>query len=205
MPSTAYIETLWPSQPDIRYKALRATVLLLLGSGLLTLSAKIQVPFWPVPMTMQTFAIMVLGAALGARLGAAAVVLYIMEGMVGLPVFANTPPQVPSPAYLMGPTGGFLASFVVAAFMIGFVADRGWLKKPFLFASVLIIANVLILALGGLWMALFAKLASGATGMGFENAYLKGIEPFLLSTVFKTMLAALALPLLAQVFTKFKK
>src|SRR3712207_1567628 len=106
---------LWPAGQGVGGAAGRAAALMLLGSALLAISAKIQVPLPPVPMTMQTLVVLLIGATYGWRLGGATTLLYIAEGMLGLPVFANTPPQVASPAYLLGPTGGYLAGYVAAA------------------------------------------------------------------------------------------
>jgi len=95
-------------------------VLLVLGASLLlTLSAKIQVPFWPVPMTMQSYMVLVLGMALGPRLGPAAVAVYLAQGAIGLPVFAGTPEKGIGLAYMAGPTGGYLLGFFVAAVITG--------------------------------------------------------------------------------------
>ena len=107
----------------------RQALLVLAGSVLLWISAKVQVPFWPVPMTLQTLAVLGLAAALGRRLGVAAVVLYLMEGALGLPVFAGTPEKGIGLAYMAGPTGGYLAGFVLAAFIVGTLAERGLTKR----------------------------------------------------------------------------
>src|SRR5919112_5140412 len=117
---------LWPARDNRLAAALRAVVLALLGSALLAISAKIQVPLPPVPMTMQTLVVLLIGATYGWRLGGATTLLYLVEGMLGLPVFANTPPAVASPAYLLGPTGGYLVGYVAAAVVMGFLAERGW-------------------------------------------------------------------------------
>ena len=112
-----YIDTLWPRAGETGGHAatLRFAALAVLGSALFALSAKIQVPFWPVPMTMQTYVVLALAAAFGARLGAATVALYLAEGAAGLPVFANVSTGI---TYMMGPTGGYLAGFLAAALAI---------------------------------------------------------------------------------------
>ena len=101
---------LWPQTAKGRF--LRMAVLAIAGAALLTLAAKIRVPFYPVPMTLQTLVVPLIACAYGSRLGAATILLYIAEGMAGLPVFTNTPPQIASPAYLLGPTGGYLIGWV---------------------------------------------------------------------------------------------
>ena len=89
---------------------------------LLAISAKVQVPFWPVPMTMQTFVVLMLGIAYGSRLGASTGVLYLVEGAIGLPVFAKGA----GIAYLIGPTGGYLIGFVIAMYVVGLLAEKHW-------------------------------------------------------------------------------
>lgn len=181
-----------PAASGARAVLLRNIALAVVGSLLLVISAKIKVPFWPVPMTMQTFAVLGIGAAYGWRLGAATVVLYIAYGVGGLPVFTNTPPVVAGPLYLVGPTGGFLAGFVLAAAIAGWASVRE--------ASVtrmiggLIVANLVILAAGSAWLALGAQMANGATGIGFAKAWAIGVEPFLIGNAVKLALVACLVP-----------
>jgi biotin transport system substrate-specific component len=144
-----FADVLWPAHGVPR--PLRALLLALLGSALLTISAKLEVPFYPVPMTMQTLAVLVLGIAFGARLGAATVLLYLAEGAVGLPVFAGTPELGIGIAYMMGPTGGYLAGFVLSAAITGWLTERrhDW---P---ALVLAVAagSIVVFIPGVLWLA----------------------------------------------------
>ncbi len=105
--------TLWPAGKA--HALLRGLVLAVAGTALLTVSAKIQIPFYPVPMTMQTFVVLALGMAYGWRLGGATLLLYLAEGATGLPVFAGTPEKGIGLAYMLGGTGGYLAGFVLAA------------------------------------------------------------------------------------------
>lgn len=164
----------------------RNVALAIAGSLLLTLSAKLQIPFWPVPMTMQTFVVLVLGTAFGWRLGAATVALYLLEGALGLPVFAGTPERGIGLAYMMGPTGGYLAGFLAAAVLCGRLAERGWDRSVWRTALAMTIGHLLILFLGWAWLA---------TLIGPQKAYLAGVEPFYAATVAKTLLAMVALPL----------
>ena len=99
---------IWPNEVN---RAFRWVALVALGVALLTLSAKFKVPFYPVPVTLQTLAVPLIAAAYGARLGTATVVAYLLAGFVGLPVFTNTPPELASPLYFLGPTGGYLAAY----------------------------------------------------------------------------------------------
>lgn len=164
--------------------------LALLGSILLTLSAKTQVPFWPVPMTMQTFVVLVIGMSCGARLAGATVLLYLCEGAFGLPVFAGTPERGIGLAYMMGPTGGYLAGFLVAAVLVGWLAERGWRRSILRLAAAAAIGHVVMLALGVAWLA---------ASVGWLRAWQLGIEPFLLATLIKTALAAAAILALGRV------
>lgn len=173
---------LWP---ESRTRILPAAAIALAGSLLLTLSAKLQVPFWPVPMTMQTYVVLCLGAALGWRLGTATVLLYLAEGAVGLPVFAGTPEKGLGLAYMMGPTGGYLVGFIAGAALTGWLAERGWDRSIPRMLVAMTIGHVVILAFGWAWLAQL---------IGPEKAWLAGVVPFYAATVFKTLLAALTLP-----------
>jgi biotin transport system substrate-specific component len=175
---------LWPAGARPETGALRAFVLAVVGSLLLTVSAKAQVPFWPVPMTMQTFAVVVIGMAYGWRLGGATVLLYLIEGAAGLPVFSGTPERGIGLAYMVGPTGGYLVGFLVAAVLCGWLAERGWDRRlvPALFAMLL--GHAVIFVFGLSWLA---------QSIGMEKAVAAGFTPFLLGTVVKIALAAAVL------------
>lgn len=161
--------------------ALKIAVPLLLGVALLAVSARVQIPFWPVPMTLQTLAVLVIGAACGARLGAATVLAYIAAGIAGLPVFAGGA----GPAYLFGPTGGYLAGFVAAAWIVGHFADRGHGRSVMEALAVLAIADAAIFALGVGWLA---------AAIGFEAAVAAGLVPFIPAELLKIALAAALWP-----------
>jgi biotin transport system substrate-specific component len=163
----------------------RNVALAIAGSILLIISAKVQVPMWPVPMTMQSFVVLFLGAALGPRLGAASVALYLAQGFSGMPVFAM--PGAGGPAYFLGATGGFLLSFIPAAYIAGAFANKG--ASLARVALGMTLAHSLILALGMAWLAWLAQLASGATGVGLSRAFAAGVEPFILGSVVKVALA----------------
>jgi biotin transport system substrate-specific component len=182
-PSTL-MAALWPAGERTELGALRAVVLAVVGSLLLTVSAKAHVPFWPVPMTMQTFAVVVIGMAYGWRLGGATVLLYLAEGAAGLPVFSGTPERGIGVAYMMGPTGGYLVGFFVAAVVCGWLAERGWDRRlvPALFAMLL--GHAVIFLFGLSWLG---------TLIGMEKAIDAGFTPFLLGTVVKIALAAAVL------------
>jgi biotin transport system substrate-specific component len=180
---------LWPSLAEeaglSRY--LRATVLAVLGSLCMWAAAKIQVPFYPVPMTMTTFVILAVGMAYGWRLGAATVLLYLAEGAAGLPVFAGTPEKGIGLAYMAGPTGGYLAGYVLAALACGWLAERGWDRNVVSTALAMLVGNVLIYVPGLLWLGVL---------FGWDKPILEwGLTPFILGDAAKLALAAIALPL----------
>ncbi|MCG8355356.1 MAG: biotin transporter BioY [Kiloniellales bacterium] len=176
---------LWPAGES--QKLLRGAVLAVVGSMLLAISAKIQVPFYPVPMTMQTFVVLAIGMAYGWRLGAATVLLYLAEGAAGLPVFAGTPEKGLGLAYMLGGTGGYLLGYVLAAGLCGWLAERGWDRHVVWTALAMLAGNVLIYVPGLLWLgALF----------GWDKPILEwGLTPFVLGDLTKLALAAAVLPL----------
>jgi biotin transport system substrate-specific component len=190
-PTRALALAVWPRSIS---PAVQAIVLALVGTAVLALSAKIKVPFYPVPMTLQTFAIMALAAAYGSRLAVVTVVLYLFEGALGLPVFTNTPPAVAGPAYFLGPTGGFLIGFVALAWIVGTAADHGWDRSIAKLLAAMVAADVVVFVLGFAWLAWFATLSNGAAGLGIASAFKFGVAPFLLADLLKIALAALAVP-----------
>ncbi|MEM1363855.1 MAG: biotin transporter BioY [Pseudomonadota bacterium] len=162
--------------------------LVLAGTVLLALSAKIQVPFFPVPMTLQTFAVLFLGFALGAKYAGITLLAYLAEGAAGLPVFAGTPEKGVGLAYMMGPTGGYLLGFVMAAVATGYLAERGWDKLWWKAAIAALIGMVLIYVPGLLWLG---------TIVGWDQPVLAwGLWPFLYGEALKLGLLAFSLPIL---------
>jgi len=154
----------------------RAALLALGGSVALAVSAKIQVPSWPVPMTMQSLTVLMIGVAYGSRLGAAAVLAYLAEGLAGLPVFAGA---VAGPAYMAGPTGGYLAGFVLAAAATGWLVERGWDRSAVRATAALSLGHALVFVPGVLWLAI---------QLGWPRAIAAGLTPFIAATVVKTAL-----------------
>ena len=172
-------DALW--SPAAGSPAVRAIVLAVIGSILLTLSAKIQVPFWPVPMTMQTFVVLVLGVAYGWRLAGATVLLYLAQGALGLPVFAAGG----GPAYMAGPTGGYLVGFLLAAVTVGWLAERGWARSWTSTLAAMLIGTAIIFACGIAWLSTLIGLPKGIDA---------GLKPFLLSEAVKIALATALVP-----------
>lgn len=159
------------------------TVGLVVAFSLITaLSAQIVIPMWPVPITGQTFAVLLTGALLGSRLGAAAMIVYLIEGAVGLPFFRAGGAGL---AHLLGPTGGYLIAFPAAAFITGAFAEHGWDKRFLTAAAAMAIGSVGILLSGWAWLSYFYNPA---------YAFQAGVLPFLLGDVVKISLAAAVLP-----------
>lgn len=161
---------------------------IVLGTVALTIAAKINVPVWPVPVTLQTFAVAALAAAFGWRIGVATVALYILEGMSGLPVFATGG----GPAYILGPTGGFIVGWLPMAYVIGLAADSGASGKPLPLFGAMLLGNAVMFALGFAWLLL---MGAGAAWIDQTNvvasAFEKAVQPFIVWDVLKMALAAL--------------
>ncbi|MCK8785963.1 biotin transporter BioY [Roseomonas sp. NAR14] len=154
----------------------RAALLALGGSLAVAASAQIQVPLHPVPMTLQSLVVLLVGAAYGWRLGGATLALYLAEGLAGLPVFAGFNA---GPAALLGPTGGFLLGFVPAAALAGWLAERGWARGLAGSAAMLLLGHAVIFAAGIAWLA---------TLVGLPTAVAAGLLPFLPGTAVKVAL-----------------
>ena len=173
---------MWPAGTEAGLNAMRAGLLALVGSLLVAVSAQVQVPMYPVPMTMQPFAVIMIGAAYGSRLGAATLLLYMAEGALGLPVFAG---MKGGAAVLMGPTAGYIVGFVLAAGAVGWLAERGWDRNVFATIAAMTIGMALIYIPGVAWLAAL---------IGAEKAIAAGMLPFLIGDAVKIALAAVVLP-----------
>jgi biotin transport system substrate-specific component len=145
---------------------LRFVVLVSLGTLLLAVSARIQVPFWPVKMSMQSFMVLALAAAYGSRLGTAAVMAYLVEGAIGLPVFQSGSGL----AYFTGPTAGYLVGFVLATWVVGSLSERGAMRSALATIGAFLLGDAIIMVLGTAWLSTF---------MGFEKALFAGFLIFL--------------------------
>ena len=169
-------------------KIFKSTLIILVGTALITISAKIKIPFYPVPMTMQTFMILLIGITFGYKIGLATVTLYLLEGMLGLPVFANSPEKGIGMAYFVGPTMGYLIGFLVAVYFAGlFKYDKG-LFNTFI---KLIFSVSFIYIFGIIWLGNL---------IGWEKPLFKlGAEPFLLAELFKILLLLFLTPNLLKI------
>ena len=147
-----------------------------LGSVLLAIAAHVTVPFWPVPMTMQTLVVLAIGAYAGPAVAAAAVLAYLIEGLAGLPVFT----KLGGVAVLLGPTGGYLIGFLPAAVLAGLAARRGWLASIAGAIATFVVADAVLFAFGVGWLAV---------GTGLSKAIAVGLFPFLAGEALKIALA----------------
>ena len=162
-------------------------ILILFATLLLAVSSKIQVPFWPVPMTMQTFVVFIIGMSYGWRLSLFTLLAYLFEGAIGLPVFATGG----GIAYLMGPTAGYLYGMLMAAVVIGYLSERGFSTSYFMCAVSLFIGSIIIFTLGVGYLSSI---------IGFDKAINAGLIPFLPSELFKLALAVAIIPSLSKNF-----
>ena len=171
-------------------KILKYLLIIFLGSILLTISSKIKIPFYPVPMTMQTFVVLFLGMSLGYKIGLATVGLYLLEGIVGLPVFSNSPEKGVGLVYFTGPTMGYLIGFLFATFLAGYFSFKGNILTNFV---KLLVSVSTIYILGIFWLGSL---------IGWDKPVIQlGASPFLLAELFKISILAL----LAKNILKLRK
>ena len=169
-------------------RILKYILVIFLGSILLTISSKIKIPFYPVPMTMQTFVVLFLGMSFGYKVGLATVGLYLVEGIIGLPVFSNSPEKGVGFVYFTGPTMGYLIGFLVAVYFAGlFKYEKGIINTFFK----LIFSVCFIYVLGLIWLGVL---------IGWDKPIFKlGAQPFLLAELFKILLLLFLTPTLLKV------
>ena len=161
-------------------KVLKSILVVLVGSILLTISSKIKIPFYPVPMTMQTFVVLFLGISFGYKIGIATVGLYLIEGIFGLPVFSNSPEKGVGIVYFTGPTMGYLIGFLLATFLAGYLDLKTNIVSIFL---KLILSVSVIYILGLIWLGIL---------IGWDKPIFQlGAAPFLLAELFKILILTL--------------
>ncbi|MFN3683564.1 MAG: biotin transporter BioY [Fimbriimonadaceae bacterium] len=161
----------------------KSVAALLGGATLTALGAQIQIPFYPVPFTLQTLAVLAVSLALGSRLAVAAQATYLLAGAAGLPVFAGFSGGV---ARLAGPTGGYLLGFLAAAWIVGSLADRGWDRTFGRALAACLLGSSAIYLLGASVLSLY---------VGWSGAWMQGVVPFLVADALKAVAAATSLPL----------
>jgi biotin transport system substrate-specific component len=174
-------------------KIIKLTLITIAGSILIAISAKIKIPFYPVPMTMQTFVILFIGITLGYKIGLATVTLYLFEGIIGLPVFASSPEKGIGLVYFIGPTMGYLIGFLLAVYFSGFFKYNEGIINTFL---KLTFSVSFIYILGIIWLG---------TLIGWDKPIFKlGVQPFLLAELFKILLLTFLVPMLLKFKNKLK-
>ncbi|MCP4492097.1 MAG: biotin transporter BioY [Gammaproteobacteria bacterium] len=186
--------TIWPV--ELEKGLFRNITLVFVGSLLLAISSNISIPFYPVPMTMQTLVVLGLGMAYGWKLGGLTVGLYLLEGLAGFPVFSGTPEKGVGLAYMMGGTGGYLLGFVFACVATGFLAERGWDRNAGTTALAMLVGNVIIYIPGLLWLAAL---------YGWDKPIIEwGLTPFVFGDIAKILIASAIMPLCWRVIGKKK-
>ena len=183
----------WLRPLEKRYAIAYEIMLILGGSLVIAVSAQIAVGY-PVPITAQTLAVLMIAALFGSRRGVACLLAYLVEGAVGLPVFAQGKAGL---AAFAGPTGGYLIGFVVAAFGVGLLAEKGWDRRFWSTVLAMVIGNIVIYAFGLAWLSLLP-------GVGFRSAIAGGLYPFIAGDIVKVIIAAAALPSAWKLLRRFK-
>jgi biotin transport system substrate-specific component len=168
----------WPEKSSLVSQALLAVV----GSMIVAVAAHISVPMLPVPMTLQTMAVLAIGATFGARLGAATLALYAVEGAAGMPVFSPIADGYPG---LMGPTGGYIIGFILAAGLVGYLVERGWGRNVGKLFLACIAGAAVLYVPGLLWLGSF---------VGAEKVFEYGLNPFIMGDTVKAAVVALGVP-----------
>ena len=177
--STALINSIFPTTGFSTY--IKNIVLIFFGTLLLAVSSKVQVPFWPVPMTMQTFIVFIIGMSYGSRLAFVTLLVYLIEGAIGLPVFAKGGGLL----YLTGPTAGYLYGMTIAAGVIGYFCERGYSSSYLKSLTSLLIGTVIIFLFGIIYLGSI---------IGYDKALAGGLYPFIPSELFKIALAVVIIP-----------
>jgi biotin transport system substrate-specific component len=156
----------------------------------------VPVPFTSVPLTLQPMVVLLGGLALGSRLGSASQILYLAAGIAGLPVFALSPLLPPGPFRLLGPTGGYLMAYPLAAFVTGYLAERGLDRRYATSVIAMLVGLIVIYAAGAAWLGLFARTATGSAAVGLGAALATGVLPFVIPDLIKLAVAAGLVPAL---------
>ncbi len=180
---------LWPSAT---MSWTRAILLAVCGSLLVAAAAQVSIPMFPVPMTLQTLAVLGVGAAYGARLGAATLVLYAIEGLVGLPFFAGGQAGLFKEGVIIS-SGGYIIGFVLAAALAGWLAEKGWAKNPLKMALGAVLGGAALYVPGLIWLAVWAAKTKGMDASAAIQASIAwGLTPFVLGDIIKAVVAGLS-------------
>jgi len=170
------------TQNSAQLRTITQITMFVAGIAALSLSAHVKIPFYPVPVTMQTLIVLMIGMSYGARLGGATILGYLAAGAAGAPVFAGGAGIV----YMMGTTGGYLAGFFISAVIMGLLAERGWGRNWMTTALAMLAGSAIIYLCGVSWLSSF---------IGLEKAVTFGLLPFIYGDLLKLVIAAAALPM----------
>jgi len=186
--SSTLSQALWPSKDTDAARWLRAAILVSLGVVAMAIAAKVRIPMWPVPITMQTFVVLTVGAAYGAGLGITTMLAYLVVGAMGFDIFTSSSADNNGWSYMTGGSGGYLVGFVLAAGVLGSLAHKGWDRTIPTMALAMLIGSVLIYIPGLIW------LNAQEYSQGWNWTIANGLTPFLVGDALKLALAAVILP-----------
>ena len=183
----------------------RDILLAIAGSLLVAAAAQVKIPFWPVPMTMQTLAVLLVGGAYGARLGAATLGLYLLEGAFGLPFLSSGRASIfdAKIAFLPYSSFGYLLGFILAAWVVGRMAQKGAMSSALNMVGATLIGAILVYIPGLIWLSMWALISQHLTAAdAMQFAYIKGMDPFIPADILKATIAGLGL---AGLWNGFKR
>ena len=181
-------QALWPAKDTDAARWLRAAILVSLGVVAMAIAAKVRIPMWPVPITMQTLVVLTVGAAYGAGLGMVTMIAYLLVGALGFDIFTSSSAENNGLAYMAGGSGGYLLGFVLAAGVLGLLARKGWDRSIPTMALAMLIGSILIYIPGLIW------LNAQTYSQGWDWTIKNGLTPFLVGDALKLALAALVMP-----------
>lgn len=171
-----------------------ASVLFVAALTAAAAQVSVPLPFTSVPFTFQPMIVLLGGLALGPKLGLASQIVYLMAGIAGLPVFAASATLPPGPLRLLGPTGGYLMAYPVAAFVVGYLAERGFSRRYLTSVVAMLAGLAIIYACGVTWLAFFARVGGESAAIGIQAAFVAGVVPFVMADLLKLLAAAGILP-----------
>ena len=192
--ATTLVHTLAGRAESWRRAISVASVLFVAALTATAAQVSVPLPFTSVPFTFQPMIVLLGGLALGSKLGLASQVVYLAAGIAGLPVFAASTILPPGPLRLLGPTGGYLMAYPIAAFVVGYLAERGFSRRYLTSVLALLAGLAVVYACGVAWLAFFARVGSESAAIGLQAAFVAGVVPFVLADLLKLFAAAGILP-----------
>jgi biotin transport system substrate-specific component len=199
MTTETLVQTIATRRDSATWFIRAASVLFITALTAAAAQISIPLPFTAVPFTFQPMLVLLGGLALGSRLGAASQVLYLAAGLAGLPVFATSVTLPPGALRLLGPTGGYLMAYPFAAFLVGYLAERGFDRRYLTSVGAMLAGLAVVYAFGVTWLGLFARTVTGDAATGLRVAFMTGIVPFVLADVTKLLVAAGIVPSLWRI------